>query len=76
MTTEMETSIVREPANSGVSQMCIEVQGEEISPEEFNDDADWSHVGQRMKALADEGTAARQSRPTTKKGGGAASGRP
>lgn len=65
MSTEMETFIVRDPANSGVSQMCIEVQGEEISPEEFNDSAGWSHLGQRIKAPAGEGTATRQSRPTT-----------
>lgn len=66
MTTEMETSIVREPANPGVSQMCIEVEGEEISSEEFNDGAGWSHVGQRIKAPAGEVTAPRQSRPATK----------
>ncbi|XP_050028408.2 uncharacterized protein [Dermacentor andersoni] len=46
--------------------MCVEVQGEEISPEEFHTGIGWWQVGQRITAPASEGSAARQSRPKTR----------
>ncbi|KAH7949318.1 hypothetical protein HPB49_007711 [Dermacentor silvarum] len=32
-------------------QMCVQVQGKEISPEQFHNDATWTLVGERMSRL-------------------------
>lgn len=64
MEPDMETS-VRDSVESGCSRMCIEVEGDDITPEEFYADSGWRTMGPGTKAPA--GHVSHQSRSATKK---------